>query len=90
MLGKVLRIYREASGLTQKELALELGYESPQFISDWEREKSQPPMNKVIQLARLLKVDDSELVRWMIEDAKQQVEATLTRNYDRERSRKKA
>jgi len=89
MLGKILKIHRESGGLTQKNLAEKLGYASPQFISDWEREYSQPPMKKIIELGKLLKISDQELLKWLIEDAKNRLEQDLRKSYQAEKTRRR-
>jgi transcriptional regulator with XRE-family HTH domain len=43
-LGPILKKAREDAGLTQKQLADELGYSAAQFISNWERGVSSPPI----------------------------------------------
>ncbi|WP_413290772.1 helix-turn-helix domain-containing protein [Bdellovibrio sp. HCB337] len=61
MLAKFIKESRIEAGLTQEELATALGYSTPQFISNWERGVSQPPVNTLILLARLLEVNKDEL-----------------------------
>ena len=44
---------RLRSGLTQWQVADQLDYQSAQFVSNWERGLSQPPSDKIAQLAEL-------------------------------------
>ena len=42
-LAKGLKQKRVAAGLSQRDVSDELGYSTPQFISNWERGISCPP-----------------------------------------------
>jgi transcriptional regulator with XRE-family HTH domain len=53
-LGQLLKQRREQAGLTQKQLSRELSYETSQFISNWERDKSVPPVGIIPQLCTIL------------------------------------
>lgn len=66
-LGKVLKQMRETAGLSQREVAIELGYGTPQFLSNWERDISHPPINSIRKLAKLYGVD-AELLFGLISD----------------------
>lgn len=48
--GDFLREKRMKAGLSQKEVALGLGYTTPQFISNWERGLSNPPISSIRKL----------------------------------------
>lgn len=43
-LGKLLKKGREAKGVTQAEVARRYNYQTAQFISNWERGQSFPPI----------------------------------------------
>lgn len=60
--GTVLRRYRERSGLTQEELALNCGLDRT-FISLLERGLRQPSLATVFNIADQLKITAAELVR---------------------------
>lgn len=47
--------------LKQIQVATELGYETPQFVSNWERGVSLPPPHAVNTLARLYELDRAQL-----------------------------
>ena len=47
--GSYLRKCRKLAGLTQKEVSEELGLETPQFISNVERNISPVPLNRALQ-----------------------------------------
>lgn len=45
-IGKVIRSNRKARGISQVELGKHLGYSS-QFIANWERGVSNPPLEQI-------------------------------------------
>lgn len=61
MTGELLKKFREMRGLTQKQVSDKLGYSSPQFVSNWERGVSMPPMNSLKKVARILKLEKETL-----------------------------
>lgn len=56
-IGQLIKKARVAAGLTQAQLATKLGYSSPQFVSNWERAESLPPIAAMPKIARLTKSD---------------------------------
>lgn len=60
--GNLIKTYRTQKGMTQFELARELGYDSPQFISLLERDQSKVPLNVLGQLVVILGIPESEVV----------------------------
>lgn len=52
-----LRELRLKSGLTQTEVAKELGYSTSQYVSNFERSLSYPPVSTLSKLASLYGVD---------------------------------
>lgn len=60
-LANYLKEARIKAGLTQSDVSEALGYTTPQFISNWERGVSQPPIDVLKKIARLYKVSDEEL-----------------------------
>lgn len=67
-LGKYLQECRQAAGLSQGEVSKALGYTTPQFISNWERDVSAPPMDKLSELVRLIKIKPEIVMDLLIED----------------------
>ena len=61
LLSVYLKECRVKAGLTQRDISAKLGYTSPQFISNWERGKSQPPLNVVRKLIKLYSINRDEL-----------------------------
>lgn len=60
-IGLELKKLRIKAGLKQKEVALKLGYSTPQFISNWERGISSPPVKSIKQLACIYKTSPEKL-----------------------------
>ena len=61
-LGKLLKVKRLAKNLTQKDISNLLGYSSPQFVSNWERELARPPLEKMAKLLDCYEIDRGEFI----------------------------
>lgn len=62
IVGEFLKDMRQKSGLTQQELASKLSYSTAQFISNWERGISLPPLEVLPRLAMYCKIPPRTLV----------------------------
>lgn len=60
--GRWLKARREQVGLKQADVAKPLGYTNPQFISNWERGISDPPVGAYVVLMRLYKIRKDEAI----------------------------
>ena len=60
-LAEYLKKSRENNGLSQTFVSSKLGYSSPQFVSNWERGLSHPPLKSLKKIAKLYKLKDKEL-----------------------------
>ena len=80
-LSKLLRSSREKKGLSQRAVADKLGYESSQFISNWERGVSQPPMNTLLKLIELYEIDKYEVFDVLLETTLQGVTTDLKNKF---------
>jgi transcriptional regulator with XRE-family HTH domain len=65
IIGRFLKEERVRTGLTQWEVAQTLGYSSSQFISNWERGISRPPMTALPHIARLFRLAPKDLIKVM-------------------------
>lgn len=74
-IGSLLKIKREGCGLTQRDIAEQLGYTTAQFVSNWERGLIVPPMDALRALVFLKVVTARELISTLIIE----VEKTLHR-----------
>ena len=54
LVGTYLKSAREKAGLTQHSVAHTLKYSTAQFVSNWERGVSLPPLNILPRLADIL------------------------------------
>ncbi len=76
-ISELLKRARESSGLSQAEVARELGYTSPQFVSNWERGLSSPPVPKLKKLCKMYQVPVDEAYNAMLSATLQEVERKL-------------
>jgi transcriptional regulator with XRE-family HTH domain len=60
-LADFMKQKRVAAGLSQGDVADKLGYTTPQFISNWERGVSRPPINVLKKLGDLYKISSEDL-----------------------------
>ena len=65
-LGSYLKAKRLASGLTQHDVSSELGYTTPQFVSNFERGLCSPPLSALSVLVQLYKIDAEELIEMIV------------------------
>lgn len=56
ILADFLRQKRIESGHSQMDVAKKLGYTSPQFVSNWERGLSSPPIHTLRKLTEFYKI----------------------------------
>ncbi len=61
-IGDYFRDRRVDAGLTQADVAQALSLSTGQFISNWERGVSMPPMDYLPKLVKLYKMSKSELL----------------------------
>ena len=80
-LGTFLQQARIAKGFSQKEVSIKLGYESAQFISDWERGIRSPPGNKLKKLAQLYEVCAERLIDIILNERALILEKELRKDF---------
>lgn len=66
-LSDFLKSKRVAAGLTQRDVSNALGYSTPQFVSNWERGISQPPIETLVRVSKIIKADEHELFALVLE-----------------------
>jgi DNA-binding transcriptional regulator YiaG len=74
LLGEFLRSHRVSADLSQSYVARRLGYSSPQFVSNWERGLSVPPMNVLPKLERLYRFSGNELIEILVFEYRRELE----------------
>ncbi|RYZ67224.1 MAG: XRE family transcriptional regulator [Proteobacteria bacterium] len=72
-----LRELRNAAGLSQGDVAKIMGYSSAQFISNWERGLSLPPVTALRQIAFIYKVPTEKLAENFMIFSLKKMEAEL-------------
>lgn len=75
--GAYLKERREVAGLSQAQVAESLGYSSPQFISNWERNLARPPMKALQSLAKLYTVPRDDIFAALLTAVLTETEADL-------------
>lgn len=76
-----LKEKRKAAQLSQVQVADTLGYKSAQFISNWERGISSPPVETLRVLANLYKVPEEEMLQKIIDATIEDVRAELEKRF---------
>lgn len=72
-----LKEKRIASQLSQAEVARQLGYSSPQFISNWERGLVLPPLQTMSNLVKLYKLNREDLIERLVQHSRAEIESHL-------------
>ena len=62
IVGSFLKTAREKAGLTQFQVASRLRYSTAQFVSNWERGVSLPPLDALRRLTDILRISPKALV----------------------------
>lgn len=73
-LSQFLRKKRIEMQMSQAELASMLGYNNPQFVSNWERGLAQPPMRQTREICNILKIDKRTVIDLIVNNFRQDVE----------------
>lgn len=76
-IGGYLRDCRVKAGLTQTQAAERLGLSSGQFVSNWERGVSMPPMDYLPQIVKLYRLSKSELIAIYTEEQERYIREVL-------------
>lgn len=82
-LGEYLQEMRIKSNMTQREVSLELGYSSAQFISNFERGIASPPLKKLRELIRMYKMPVEKVMSLVLEGQRELLLAALRANPSR-------
>ena len=76
-MGIFLREKREQKGLTQAQVALQLGYGSPQFISNIERGVSRVPVKSLKYFIDLYGLKTNEVIDILLDEKRNHLEKVL-------------
>ncbi len=80
-LAEIFYGYRIDANHTQAQVADHLGYATPQFISNWERGVSTPPINAIKKLSALYKVDAESIFKLIEEQTIKEVRHNFEKKY---------
>lgn len=80
-LAALLKQKRIAAGLSQGDVAMKMGYSTPQFISNWERGIACPPVRDLKKLADILKTSPEELFEVFLEGTISHVTHEMKRKF---------
>ncbi len=80
-LAEFLKKARMNAGLSQKEVAATLGYKSSQFVSNWERGLSSPPISTLRKLCELYKTNEQNMFTMIRSIAVMKMERELEQEF---------
>lgn len=80
-LSKYLKEKRLQAGLSQGAVAKKLGYSSPQFVSNWERGLSRPPINTLKKIAQAYNIPTNEMFEVVLQSTIGQLTTELTEKF---------
>ncbi len=87
--GSFLLKKRIRAGVSQSSLAEKLGYGSGQFVSNWERGESSPPLEKLPLLAHVLEIPVNELIDFITVETNDYLKSELLPEARRIKKRRK-
>lgn len=75
--GEYLQNLRVGAGLSQGDVSEKLGYSTPQFISNWERGVSKPPVTALKQLAKLYNKTPDQMFNEYLEQIQKELASDM-------------
>lgn len=81
--GKLFKDYRLSADLSQGYVSKQLGYSSPQFLSNFERGLCMLPLPKLKKALDLYKEDGTELIDLMVDLQSSYLKKTFTKKGSR-------
>lgn len=79
-IANLIKKHRKQVGIKQKEVSAQLGYTSAQFVSNWERGISWPPLKDVNKVCAILKIKPAKLKSLMIKARREEIERAFNGN----------
>lgn len=80
-LAKFLKEKRIQAGFSQGAVAKKLGYTSPQFVSNWERGLSKPPVATLRKIAQIYGISINEMFDTVLKEAIGEMTEELTEKF---------
>lgn len=87
ILADFLKAKRIATGKSQRWVSERLGYSTPQFISNWERGVSRPPINALKKLGEMYLVSAEDLFEVTLNHEIQELTTELRRKFASSKAR---
>lgn len=81
--GTLAQLFRERRlqiGMTQLELSQRLGYRTPQGISNYERGCCDPPLARILEIGKILKLSRAEVRLHCITDIERRLFSRIKNN----------
>ena len=78
-IGEIIKNYRIKADLTQQELAKQLGYKIPQFISLIENGHSKVPLNIIAELVSILKIPQNVVLESLVSAYEREAQRQLNK-----------
>ena len=82
LLAVYLKEKRLSAGLSQGDVSKKLGYTSPQFVSNWERGLSEPPIVTTKKLAAIYDIPIDEMYDVILNSTIRRLTNELRRKFD--------
>jgi transcriptional regulator with XRE-family HTH domain len=73
----LIRAKRKHKKMTMMELAAELGYTSPQFVSQFERGMAQIPLETIGKITVLLNIPEKTVVEMVMSDLERETKSLI-------------
>lgn len=73
-LAAFLRSAREKANLTQGDVASQLGYTTPQYISNWERDMAPFPLDQIMPFVRITKCSKAKFKKLILSELQEEIE----------------
>lgn len=86
-LGDFLKEKRERAGLSQKTVSNKLGYSTAQFVSNWERGISHPPVTALKKIAHLYGITAEDLFEKLKEQATEDLVFGLEKKFNKSKAK---
>lgn len=82
LFGQYLKEKRTRVGMSQSDVSKLLGYSSSQFVSNWERGVSSPPLSIYTKLASLYQVSVEELFHESMEAKVRELRSSFKKEFE--------
>ncbi len=79
-IGEFLRKKRKDCGLSQQQVASELGYTVAQYISNWERGLCLPPMNALKSICSLYNISQQHITKMLLAETRKAIETQFNKD----------